>query len=102
MIICFFYKERVCAYMYIYLSARITQVTLSRNVIFFILIKHCIKPSLILGIILESQKLTARIKWKLAVLVPHLFPWPDLEKLFKDTHNNLSFKLEMLSVEMGF
>lgn len=35
MIIWFFYKERVCAYMYIYFSARITQVTLSRNVIFF-------------------------------------------------------------------
>lgn len=55
-----------------------------------------------LCIILESLKLTAGIKWKLAATVPHFFPWPKLGKLFKDIHNSISFKLEMLSVEMGF
>lgn len=55
-----------------------------------------------LRIILEIQKLTAGIKWKYAVLVPHLFPWLKLKSLFKNIDNYLSFKLEMLSCGNGF
>lgn len=52
-----------------------------------------------LCIILESQKLTVGTKWKPGALVPHLFPWPKLVKLFKDIQSKV---IQMLSVEMGF
>lgn len=52
--------------------------------------------------IILGQNFTAEIKWQSVVPVPYLFYCPKLEKLFKDFHNNLSFKLEMLSVEKDF
>lgn len=52
--------------------------------------------------IILGQNFRVAIKWQSVVPVPYLVHWPTLEKLFKDFHNNLSFKLEMLSVEKDF